>query len=748
MKNTAVASEGRVSRTNCRLCSYLCGLEAVIRNGRIAELRPDPSRYPYDGSIVKGCRRFHSNLEFLNHPERINYPLKRAGARGSGKWEQVSWEDALDDIAERLTALKKAYGAETLATSIGGPHTTFWPLHRFMNLFGSPNNLGIGQICWNPAIWVNSLTFGWPLENEIAPEATECLLLWGGNPAESDNSLFWRNIVEYSRSCQPLIVIDPRRTRTAMLATRWLAPRPGSDAALALGLLHVIIREELYDRNFVAEYCHGFTELRAQVASYTPQTVAELTGLKLDDIVLTARQYASARPGSIFHGRGIDQIGANSFQVHRAIAALKGITGNVDVPGANQVGEMPDFTAEIDLELTDRLSPQQRNKQLGKDQLVLQTYQAYEELTRHTSKHGKRLPARYLTSAQPDLIWRAMLEGVPYPVRAMVVSGSNPLLCQADSKQIFAALGSLDLLVCLELFANPVTSLADYILPMAGSLERPVLQTNAGVSNFAYGGPAAIPPLFERRTDFAFWRDLGIRCGQNREWPWRNFSACLDEIVAPLGIDWQQFCANGLYAPPPSYRKYREQTPAFATPSGKVELYSELLQQLGGEPLPQHKGTAATSSDYPLTMISGGRKQPYWASSFRQLRRLHKDRQRPEAEINRETARQLGLENGQQVWVETATGRARFYIKITTMAVAVVNVDYGWWFPQQDLAGENPGGLFDANVNLLTSADFSKSDPLLGQWKYNDIPCRIVVVQDNEDLQDAELETLRVSDQC
>ncbi len=727
-------------KTNCRLCSYLCGLEATIDNGKIIDLKPDPSRYPYDASIVLGCRRFHSNLEFLNHPDRINYPLKRVGERGSGQWQQVSWEDALDDIAERLTSLKAEFGAETLATAIGGPHTTFWPLHRFMNLFGSPNNVGIGQICWNPSIWVNSLTFGWPLENEIDPDNTECAILWGVNPAESDNSLFWRQVLAYSKTGRPLIVIDPRKTRTAALATHWIAPRPGSDAALALGLLHVVMREGWYDQEFVATWCHGFEQLKNHVSQYTPENVARLTGLEPQTIVTIARCYATARPASIFHGRGIDQIGHNSMQVHRAIASLKGITANIDLPGACHLSGMPEYVPEIDLELTERLRPEQRAKQLGRRQLMLQTYASYERLTLQTMKHGKRLPARYLTSAQPGLVWRAMLESDPYPVRALVVSGSNPLICQADTKLIYKALKSLDLLVALELFPNSVSSLADYVLPMAGSLERPVLQTNAGVANIAYGGPRGIAPLFERRTDFAFWRDLGIRCGQNRDWPWRNFTASLDDIVKPLGMDWEGFCEKGLYAPAPEYLKFEQeengQPRGFATFSGKIELFSELLQEFGADPLPVHKPMSRQDETFPLVMVSGGRKQPYWASSFRQLETLKKRPSRPEAEVSQQTATDLGLSDGQLVWVETEVGRTRFHLKVIDMRPGVVNVDYGWWFPEQSLTGDDPGGMLQANANLLTSVDFDKSDPLLGQWKYNDLACRVVPVTNAEQNQE------------
>jgi len=721
--------QNRTTKTNCRLCSYLCGLEAQIEDDKIVSLQPDPTRYPYDVGIVKGCPRFHSNLEFLNHPERINHPLKRAGERGENRWQQISWEQALNEISEKLLHLRENFGAETLATSIGGPHTTFWPLHRFMNLFGSPNNVGIGQICWNPSIWVNSLTFGWPLENEIDPETTGCAILWGVNPAESDNSLFWRQVLAYNLTGKPLIVIDPRETRTARLATHWLAPIPGTDAALALGMLHVIIAENLYPQQFVERWCHGFEQLKQQVADYTPQQVAQITGLTAQQIIQTAKLYAHANSASIFHGRGIDQIGANSVQVHRAIACLKGLTANIDRPGASNLSAMPEYIPEIDLELTDHLPAEQRQKQLGRDKIQLQTFEGYERLTRYTLQHGKQLPARYLISAQPNLVWRAMLDSQPYPIRAMIVSGSNPLICQADSELIAKALQSLDLLVALELFPNSVTALADYVLPMAGSLERPVLQTNAGVANIAYGGPQAIAPLHERRCDYDFWRELGLLCGQDEFWPWEDFTTSLDNILNPLGLTWESFCETGIYAPALEYQKYesyeKDGQPGFATPSGKIELYSELLNQVGSSPLPLHQSQPGTSAQFPLLLITGGRKQPHWASSFRWLETLKKPGKVPQAELSKATAESLGLEHGQLVVVETPHGKTTFTLSIVIMKDNVVNVDYGWWFPEQSLAAPELGGAFTSNANMLTTASFETSDPILGQWIYNRIPCCI-----------------------
>ncbi|MGE5598493.1 MAG: molybdopterin-dependent oxidoreductase, partial [Bacteroidota bacterium] len=684
-----MSQEQRV-KTNCRFCGYQCGLMATVADGRVTAVEPDPDQYPGDPAIQRGCRRWRLAPEFLDHPQRVNQPLKRVGERGSGKWQRITWDQALDEIAARLAALKERFGPETLATCIGGPHAVYWPLHRFMNLFGSPNNVGIGQICWNPATWVNTITYGWTIENELDPDLTACAIFWGTNPAESDNSLLWRELIRYSRTGKPLIVVDPRRTRTAELATLWLPVRPGTDAVLALGLLNVILAERLYDREFVDTWCSGFAPLATHASRYTPAYVEGVTGVKAEAVVKAARLYAASSPASLFSGRGIDQIGANSFATQRTLAILRAITGNIDVPGASHLTEMPDFIPELDLELSEQFPAAAREKQLGK--LVLQSYPGYARVRQHTLRHGKRLPMRYLTSAQPNLVWRAMTTGEPYPIRALIVMATNPLLTQADTRLVYEALNSLDLLVVLELFLTPTAMLADYVLPSAGALERPLLETKAGTANIAYGGDQAVRPYYHRRPDFDFWRGLGLRLGQRDYWPWENFHAALADTLAPTGWTWEDFCRTGLYSLPPEYRKYEQPDPktgkplGFTTVSGKVELYSELLAEIGGDPLPAPKEMPAADDKFPLLLITGARIQPYFASSFRQFAALRAVHPEPLAEVSAATACRLGLEEGSPIWVVTERGRARFTLKIASMADDVVSVEYGWWYPEAPAA--------------------------------------------------------------
>ena len=713
-----------VRESNCQLCGYFCGLKASVDDDeRIIRVRPDPARYPYDPSVLAQCRRFAVNKEMLDHPGRLNHPLKRTGERGAGKWQRVTWEEAMGDIASRLQDLKSRYGAETLATCIGAPHSIYWPLHRFLNLWGTPNNVGIGIVCWNPRIWVNSLTYGWPIEDELDPLVTQCVVLWGFNPAESDRSLFWRTLKDYVTSGGKIIVIDPRRTGTARLTDRWLAVKPGTDGAFALGLLNVVIREGLFDQGFVEHWCSGFDELAQRVEEYTPQRVADITGIPASDIVESALLYASSKPAAIFTGLGVDMSGIHCTQTLQAIAVLRAITGNVDVPGASFINDSPDFVPEIDLELSDQLSDTQRAKKLGAALFRLQRYEGYERLTQFTQRHGKQLPARYLTSAHPHLVWEAMKTGEPYPIRALICMASNPLLSQANTKLVYQALKSLDLLVVLEQFLTPTAMLADYILPIAGSFEQPLMQTNGGVANIAYGGPAAVGPREERRTDFDFWNELGKRCGQEKYWPWNKLEDALSDVLAPTGLSWSDFCHTGIYAPERKYRKWAKD--GFATPSGKVELKSTIIEEFGHDPLPSYIPKNKADDEFPLTLMTGARKHPYYASEFRQIKQFRKIHPRPLAEISRVTADRCAIRPGDTVWIETRQGRIRQEVAIAAMRDDVVSIEYGWWYPEKEAMEPVLGGLWESNANVLTTADTAFCDPILGQWDFRSIPCRI-----------------------
>ncbi len=728
-----------VRRTNCHYCGYCCAFLATVEDGRVTDLVPDPTRYPYDERILAGCRRWRMNLKALDDPARVNHPLRRVGERGANEWERVSWDEALDDIAARLRALADEHGPETLASMIGGPHASFWPLHRFMNLFGSPNNMGIGQICWNPRIWMDVVTFGWTVEADIVPGLTECLFIWGTNPAQSDNSMFWRSIIKFARSDAALVVVDPRRTQVAALADVWLAPRPGTDCTLALGLIHVIVRDGLVDQAFVDEWCHGFDELAQHVASFTPEFVAEACDVAAEDVVHAAHLFGEAGAAALVSGRGIDQVGPNVAPTHRAICCLRAVTGNVDKPGSCVLAEASDFVSEMELEMTDALAPEHRARCLNTPYTPLQCYEGYGRLRPLTERLGRTLPERYLTSAHPDLVLHAMETGEPYPVRALIVNATNPLLTYADTHRVFDALMGLDLIVVLDYYLTPTASIADYVLPIAGAIERPILQVHGGVANIGYGGPAAVDPYHERRTDYDVFRGLGLRLGQEDAWPEETLADAFAVQLARAGMDWDTYCTTGIYCQPATFFKHQLSGPdgsprGFATTTGKIELASEFLDGLGGPrlPAPQRHITlcspdlrkrAKEQGGMYLEMITGSRKQPYNASMYFNNPDFRASSPVPVAEVSPTTAKHCGLADGDRVEIATDKGAARFILKTAPMRDGLVNVDYGWWHPEWEPGAPDFGGMWECNVNCLTSCSLADGEEMIGTWSYNAIDC-------------------------
>ena len=354
-----------VKPTNCHYCGYCCAFLATVEDGRVTDLVPDPSRYPYDERILAGCRRWRMNLDALDGPDRVNYPLRRAGKRGGNEWERVSWDEALDDIAARLRALADEHGPETLASAIGGPQDVYkrqlccrgtsallhvnhparinhalkrvgakgegkwekipydqaiqevadrlnqikdesgaeavasaggttrtddWARRRFLNQFGTPNGFHNALLCWIPTFMAETCVAGWsPFETDLA--GAKCLILWGMNPGAS--TLGGMNgYTDLQKNGLKIVVVDPRYSETASKADLWLPLRPGSDAALALAMLHTIIYEGLVNWEFVGEWCDGFEELQEHVAEYTPEWAAPITWLDAEQIRQAARLYA------------------------------------------------------------------------------------------------------------------------------------------------------------------------------------------------------------------------------------------------------------------------------------------------------------------------------------------------------------------------------------------------------------------------------------------------------------------------
>jgi anaerobic selenocysteine-containing dehydrogenase len=460
--------------------------------------------------------------EMMYHPDRVNFPLKRAGDRGEGRWMAISWEQAFDEIATRLDRIKQSYGAESLAFTTGTWRTRNFE-GRFCNLFGTPNIIGQGKICFGPFIQTAAAIFGWPLRPRTAMRladdsagqktAAKCILLIGIDPSQSVLRL-WKSLRDARQAGYSIIVIDPRETQTARLADLWLQLRPGTDTALLMSIINVVIEEGLYDREFVEKYCYGFDKVVERAREYPPEKAAGITWVPADRIRQAARLCGTSKPFYSLNGMGTEHL-QNAIEAIHARLILAAITGSIDVEGGHYLPGPPECRMFSELEEMDKLPPEQRGKQLGSDRFKFQGWPGFELILANTLPVWRK-PFSILSNqcnAHAPAVYRAMLTGKPYPVRAAITQASNPMVTQANTKLVYRALKNLDLYVVIDLWRTPSAELADYILPVASWLERPALMVTSDTA--FYGGEKALPSAmngeYDRKTDYEILRELGMK---------------------------------------------------------------------------------------------------------------------------------------------------------------------------------------------------------------------------------------------
>jgi thiosulfate reductase/polysulfide reductase chain A len=740
-------------------CHCQCGLLADVKDGKLVGLRGNADN-PVNQGYTCGSRSSHF-IEWLYHPCQLMYPLKRAGERGENKWQRISWDQALDEIADKLQQLKAEYGAECLATIGGTCRSDLYGIQaRFLNLWGNPvNHTGAGTICNCNRIALKYALLGTLFTPFRAAgggfEGVKCFVFEGSNVKEAF-PLAWYKIVKWKRQVKEgkIIAIDPRATPVTKIADIWLQIRPGTDAALLMAWINVIIEEGLCDRDFVDKWTFGFNELKRRAAEYPPEKVAEITWAPAEKIREAARMYATNKPSDLTDGVATDHIGLNSIRVEQARNCLRAITGNFALNGGQPVmwpGPVQNGTYGIRdslLQLAEKCPPEQRKKQLGADRFKLMTWPAWEIMNKYYEKlYGVPLnmSAHSFLSSQV-LLWPAILEGKPYPVKAIITWAANPLVHGANTKLIYKALKSpnLELHVVMDMVMTPTAMLADYILPAASKLEKPMCHTKEDFLNYFSCGEKAVEPLGERRSDYDFLRGLAVRMGFEEYFPWETEDDLNEYRLKPLGINFHQaatekYLVRNINAP--TYEDINPKTGkpyGFATPSGKIELYSNILKELGYDPLPFYEEppespirTPDVAKEYPLILNTGGRFMPQFHSEHRHIgygmREQHPD---PIMEIHPDTAKKLGINDGDWAWIETRRGVIKQKAKYNPgILPQVVNCEASWWFPEQP--GQEPWllGVFQSNANILTISDPDACDPITGGWPLRALLCKVYKVE-------------------
>ncbi len=768
MKTRAVNKESiEVKKVMCCAspgCHDRCRVLARVKDGRIEKIGGNRKIISAEAIRQKPLRLFRSCpdrlphlVKWLYHPDQLMYPLKRVGERGDNKWERVSWHQALEEIADKLVQIKTDYGAESLALTEGTLRSDLYGIRsRFLNLFGNPGNIGCaGTVCAGNRTALRRALLGTvSMKDNLA--VAKCIVLCGWNITESRRRR-WLEIRERLEKGEKvkLIVIDPRQTEVAKNADLWLQIRPGTDAALFLSWINVIIEHHLYDKAFVDRWTYGFDRLKQRALEYTPEKVAEITWIPTEKIRESAIMYATNKPAS-FGGLGVaaDEIGLNATRVEQARICLRAITGNMAVQGGETpLGPGPIIAGKMGirdsmLQLEEKCSPEQRRKQLGADRFKLMTWPAYEI----TSKLYKQLYGIPLCMSGHDSlchqpsIWHAILTGKPYHIKAMITWTSNPLLNAANTKLVYQALKSpnLDLHVVLEHFMTPTALLADYVLPAASKLEKLMCSTHEDWVPVFECGERSIEPLGERRSDYYFLREIAIRLGFGEYFPWETEEELADYRLEPLGITFKEAATKSYLvtsSEPWTYETINPETEkptGFATPSGRIELYSKVLEELGYDALPFYEEppespirTPDIAKDYPLILTTGGRCRPLFHSEHRQLgigmREQHPD---PLMDIHPDTARELGIADGDWAYIETRRGVIKQKARLTTgIHPRVVNVESHWWFPEQPAQEPWLHGVWQSNANVLTLSDPEACDRLTGGWALRALLCKVYKVQ-------------------
>jgi anaerobic selenocysteine-containing dehydrogenase len=500
------------------------------------------------------------------------------------------------------------------------------------------------------------------------------------------------------------IAIDPRRSETARLCRLWLPIRPGTDAALALAMAQVIIGEGLYDREFVERWTSGFDRLAAHVAGCTPAWAAGVCGVDAGAIAEAARRYAVHRPGVIEWGVALEQ-NPNCLQNVRAVALLRGLTGNLDVPGsdvlaANRMRPYP--------VLREALGAEAQAKRIGaKDYKLLGGFRAF------------------LPSAHIPGVFRAMRTGEPYRIRAFMMFGNNPLVTVANARQVRESMLCADLIVASELFMTPSAALADYVLPAAYWPEVNQVIELPYVLEMGVVAQQRVAQVAECRQDEEVMIDLARRLGLPGSG--ESLEQLLDYRLEPLGLTFAQLRECHLVQHPREYRTYERG--GFRTPSRKVELFSKGLERLGYDPLPTHReppespvSTPQVAREFPYVLVTGARRREFFHSEHRQVPSLRRLRPDPLVEMHPEVATRHGIADGEWAWVVSPRGRIRMKALVTEgIRPGVVSVDHGWWFPER---AQGEFGVWESNANLLT-ADTPPYDPAFGSYQLRALLCRV-----------------------
>lgn len=687
-------------RTVCRSCHGGCGVIAHVKDNKVIKVEGDPSSPISHGTL---CAKGLAITQLVYHPDRITHPMKKTDAG----WARITWDEALDTIANKFKRVIAEYGPESIVVGQGTGRDYESHLYRFANLLGTPNVLTAGHMCYVSRVASTLITCGTlPVADYMG--GPKLIVLWGVNPLwtnpdEYKGEVFWQ---AYEKGAK-LMVVDPRKGFTAEKADLWLQIRPGTDAALVLGFHSVIIEEELYDKEFVANYVHGWDAFKDRVKEYSLDRVQEITWIDKNLIRQAARMYATTKPAAIHWGVPTEQTN-NCVSYTRAATGLMAITGNLDAPGGNALFVNPPTRTVAEFAQHKALSPEQQKKRLGGEQFKL----------------GARVAL-----INPKKAWDAMLTGKPYPLKAGILCGTNPVVTRANAKEAYAALSKIEFLAVIDFFMTPTADLAHIFLPSGTWLEQNHIADNWKRHGYVLARQKAVQ-VDECWQDHKIFMELGKRMGQ--QW-WDTVEQALDYLLEPAGITWEQFKDKGYLRGEMVYHKYKQR--GFSTPTKKVELYSTIMEKWGYDPLPKYVEVPESpiskpevAKKFPYILDAGLRTPTFFHSANRQVPWLREIREFPIVEIHPATAQKHNIAEGDWVYIESPRGRIKQRARLNEgIHPQVIVAEHGWFYPEMK---EDGHGWNISNVNLLTDNAYETLDPAMGSTNLRVCLCNIARCDD------------------
>ncbi len=620
--------------TMCEMCVWRCGVLAKVSDGRVVKLEGNPEHPHSKGKL---CARGQAGLMNTYDPDRVLTPLIRVGNRGEGKFRKASWDEALDIVAQNMLDIKQKYGPEAMVFS----STHNLSQTQFENLlyaFGSPNYGTQRSLCFNAMVAAFLLTYGVE-EPSRNYDSVEFILMVGRNMMEAISTSETSELSHAVDRGAKLVYLDPRFTKTAAKATEWIPIRPGTDGAFLLAMINVIVTNELADCEFVKQYVVGCDGIQEEMSRYTPAWAERITGIPAETIERIAREYAAAKHNALAHPGWRTSNFLNSFQTERAIATLNALSGNVLTPGGCLVADDPEASGIV----------------LGKP-----PQPAYP---RASALRLDGVPWKYplvpLKLGVFQELRDAIVSGDPYQAHGWFISRQNPVLSLPDRQKTLAAFEKMDFIVTVDIIMNDTAWFSDVVLPEASYLERydPVLP----VSGKIYVRQPVIETQGEARSALWIYKQLGERLGLGEYFQYEDEEDYLRQQLAPLGLSLDELREKGHVTPPGDPDGDGEIV--FNTPSGKIEVYCEMLANSGFSPWPTWEEPPYPQPDefYLLTGKVGQHSQ--FGTQNNAL--LHKYEDKPQLWMNPVAASKAGLADGDTVEVQSKVGRVRIPLLVT-----------------------------------------------------------------------------------